>query len=93
MAGFLPSQLQNRTELGAFRTEITSNGWHPGNISGLEPVRTCFGSAHQMGTCRMSDKDPRHGAVDGQDGSTNTATYLILTDLFSGGWGLHESIQ
>jgi choline dehydrogenase-like flavoprotein len=32
----------------------------------FEPLRTPFGSAHQMGTCRMSDFGPRYGAVDGK---------------------------
>lgn len=32
----------------------------------FEPLRTPFGSAHQMGTCRMSNFGPRYGAVDGK---------------------------
>lgn len=31
-----------------------------------ELVKTPLGSAHQMGTCRMSNLGPRHGAVDGK---------------------------
>lgn len=59
----------------------------------FEPTKTSFGSAHQMGTCRMNDRGPKYGAVDGKGRLYECSNVFIPdTSIFPEATGVNPMI-